>query len=159
MSEKFKISSKTFKEGEKVEPQHYADQFGCVGKNERPALEWTNPPANTKSFAITFFDKDAPTGSGFWHWVAYNIPGNLRSLDSDSLPKEVIEANTDLEKPGYIGPCPAIGKQLKYTFTIHALDVEDLEIPEGSSGAVCRIFINKHTISKATLTGIAGPRE
>lgn len=159
MNKEFKLLSETFKEGEKIEENHYTDQFDCIGKNERPAFQWINVPSEAKSFAITFFDEDAPTGSGFWHWVVYNIPANITKINSDTLPAEAIEPNTDLEKPGFFGPCPPVGRIHRYTFTLHALDVKDLAVPQGSSGAISRFYINKHTIAKTTLTGIAGPRK
>ncbi len=136
----------------------YWDQFGCTGKSTRPKLEWTDPPEGTKSFAVTVYDKDAPTGSGFWHWVAFNIPASARGVDSDSLPEGTVEGNTDLGKPGYFGPCPPVGEKHVYIYTVHALDIEKLDAPEGATAALTGFFILQHSLAKATVSATAGPR-
>lgn len=155
----FQLTSPTVKEGKAIGENHYWNQFGCSGKNERPALSWKNAPKDTKSFAVTFYDHDAPTGSGFWHWVTFNIPANTNNITSKSLPTGSIEAHTDLEKPGFFGVCPPKGRKHTYEFTLHALNVENLNPPKGASGAIVRFFINAHTIQKATLSATAGPRK
>src|SRR4029453_16291452 len=86
--------------------------FGCSGNNVSPQLSWTNAPAGTKSFVLTMFDPDAPTGSGFWHWVVVNIPAstsafpNGASKDAAKLPVGSLETRTDLGAPGYGGRRP-----------------------------------------------------
>ncbi len=155
----FKLTSTTVTNGIAIAANHYWNDFGCSGANERPVLKWKGAPSDTKSFAITFYDKDAPTGSGFWHWVAYDIPVDTKMLTATSLPTGTIEANTDLEKPGFFGPCPPKGRKHNYQFTLHSLDVEKLKVFEGASGALARAFINMHTISTATLNTTAGPRK
>ncbi len=155
----FKLSSNMIKDGDKVDPKHYWNQFGCSGDNIRPELEWDGIPDGTKSLAITFYDKDAPTGSGFWHWIAYDIPVTATHLDSSTLPKGTKEAKTDMDKPGFFAPCPPPGRIHTYTFTLHAMDVDKLDIPAGVSGAVSRFYIENHTIDKATLSVTAGPRK
>jgi Raf kinase inhibitor-like YbhB/YbcL family protein len=109
------------KAGSTTEPIHYWNNFGCSGKNVMPALALKNTPAGTKSFAVTFYDKDAPTGSGFWHWVLYSIPANVIASpggeNGGELPSGVIGGNTDLGKPGFFGPCPPTGRKHAYVYT------------------------------------------
>jgi Raf kinase inhibitor-like YbhB/YbcL family protein len=154
----FALSSPSLKAGQPISASQYWNQFGCTGANDRPALQWTDPPENTKSFAVTVYDKDAPTGSGFWHWVVYNIPAATRELPPDNLPAGATEGNTDVGKPGYLGPCPPIGRKHTYTFTVYALDTEKLDPPENATAALTGFFIHQHIVGTATLSVTAGPR-
>jgi len=135
--------------------------FGCTGGNISPALEWRNAPAGTKSFAIQVFDKDAPTGSGFWHWAVYGIPGNVSSLAqgagnaADTLPAPAFGGITDFQDTGatgangnYGGPCPPAGdKAHRYVFTIYALSVENPQVsggvPKTGTAALYSFVLNK----------------
>lgn len=155
----FSVTSPSLEENANISEAHYLNSFGCSGSNERPTLVWSCPPKHTKSFAITFYDQDAPTGSGFWHWVLYDIPSSITSIENGSNPTSSKEANTDFGKPGYFGPCPPIGRKHRYTFYVHALDVEKLDIPDSATGALAGFFIHQHTLAKASFTIIAGPRE
>ncbi|SFV68461.1 hypothetical protein MNB_SUP05-5-1021 [hydrothermal vent metagenome] len=155
----FKLSSNTVKDGKSITANQYWNNFGCSGKNERPDLFWSGVPKGAKSLAVSLYDKDAPTGSGFWHWTVYNIPVNIKNIHPNSLPKGAIDANTDMGKPGYLGPCPPVGRIHNYIFTLYALDVEKLTPPEGATSALVRFFINQHIIAKTTLSVIAGPRK
>ncbi len=133
--------------------------FGCSGKNISPALKWVNAPENTKSFAITVYDPDAPTGSGWWHWMVFNIPANITSLKADAgnpekglSPKGSVQSVTDFGKPGFGGACPPEGDTPHaYIFTVYALNVEKLTLDEKSSPALVGFFLNNHVISKASL--------
>lgn len=154
----FTIESTRFKEGDKIDPKHFWNQFGCSGDNARPELSWSGAPEDTKSFAITYYDKDAPTGSGFWHWVAYDIPVNTSKIIPTEVPAGTIEANTDMDKLGFFAPCPPPGRVHTYTFTLHAMSTEKLKVPEGTSGAVARFYIENNTIAKTTISATAGPR-
>lgn len=145
--------------GAEILPDNYLDTFGCSGKNLRPPLAWDGVPEQTQGLALTFYDEDAPTGSGFWHWVAYNLPPDLRSLPTGPLPAGAIEGYTDFGVPGYYGPCPPIGRKHRYTFYLHALDVPSLEVPPNATAALTGFFIYQHTIARASLTVLAGPRQ
>lgn len=131
--------------------------FGCNGKNISPELVWKNPPKGTKSFALTVYDPDAPTGSGWWHWIVVNIPANTDHIaknasSANALPKGAVETMTDYGKPGFGGACPPQGdKPHEYRFTIHALDVEKLDVDAKSGSAQVGFMINHHTIEKATI--------
>ncbi len=131
--------------------------FGCNGQNISPKLHWENPPKGTKSFAITVYDPDAPTGSGWWHWIVVNIPVNVRDIPRDAsakklLPKGAIETMTDFGKAGFGGACPPKGdKPHAYKFTIYALDTDKLDVTSKSDSALVGFMIGKHTIQKATI--------
>lgn len=157
-SAEFRITSHDASEGKTIEAAQYWNNFGCTGENVRPALEWNGAPDGAKSFAVTLYDNDAPTGSGFWHWVIFNIPSDVTKIAPDTTPKGSVEGNTDIGTPGYVGPCPPIGRQHKYTFTVHALDVDKLDAPEGATAALTGFFIYQHSIAQATLSVEAGPR-
>jgi len=133
--------------------------FGCTGKNISPELNWQNAPADTKSFAVTVYDPDAPTDSGWWHWVVFDIPNtttNIKAgagnLQNNLAPKGSVQSVTDFGATGYGGACPPSGDNPhRYIFTVYALNVEKLGIDEKSSPAMVGFFLNQHTISKASL--------
>lgn len=134
--------------------------FGCEGKNISPELNWQNAPKNTKSFAITVYDPDAPTGSGWWHWIVFDIPGNITSLkagagnlENNLSPKGSTQSLTDFGSTGYGGACPPRGdKAHRYIFTVYALDIEKLGVNEKSSPAMVGFFLNQHSIAKSSIT-------
>jgi Raf kinase inhibitor-like YbhB/YbcL family protein len=135
------------------------DGFGCTGKNRSPHLEWKNAPASTKSFALTLYDPDAPTGSGWWHWLVFDIPAALVQLPQGAgnvnagiLPSQVVQSINDYGITGYGGPCPPQGHGFhQYIFTLFALDVESLQLSKETNPAVVGFNINAHTIEKASL--------
>jgi Raf kinase inhibitor-like YbhB/YbcL family protein len=158
----FTLTSPAFKNNGTIPDKYSFNAMGCTGENTSPPLEWKNPPAGTKSFALMVHDPDAPTGSGWWHWVAYNIPADTTSLaegagkvGSATMPKGSIAGNTDFGKPGYGGPCPPPGSgKHHYNFTLFALKVDKLEVPPGASPAMVGFNVNANTVGKAKLTGI-----
>jgi Raf kinase inhibitor-like YbhB/YbcL family protein len=133
--------------------------FGCSGKNISPSLKWINAPRNTKSFAVTVYDPDAPTGSGWWHWVIFNIPAGVNELKADAgriekklAPAGSIQSITDFGKPGFGGACPPQGdKAHRYIFTVYALSVAKLDLDEKTSPAMVGFFLNGSVIAKASL--------
>ena len=158
------LTSPDIKPGAKIADEQVFNAFGCSGKNISPALNWSGAPKGTKSFALNVFDPDAPTGSGFWHWVIFNIPPDVTSLPkgagdpkSSAAPKGAIQGRTDYGVPGYGGPCPPPGaKPHHYQFTIYALDVDKLDADENATAAVVGFNLHFHTLEKATLTGLYG---
>ena len=136
--------------------------FGCGGGNKSPHLKWEGAPAGTKSFALTCFDPDAPTGSGFWHWVVVNIPPDVTELALDAgnpasgkLPVGALQVRTDFGKPGYGGPCPPQGDHPhRYFFTLHAVSMDTLPVTADTSSAVVGFYLNFNTLAKASLMGL-----
>jgi hypothetical protein len=149
--------------GQLTEAQVFSG-FGCNGKNISPHLKWTNAPATTKSFAVTAYDPDAPTGSGWWHWVIFNIPSEVTELREDAgnvkknvSPKGSVQSVTDFGGPGFGGACPPAGdKPHRYIFTVHALDVAKLELDGKTQPAMVGFLLNQHTIAKASLISYYG---
>jgi Raf kinase inhibitor-like YbhB/YbcL family protein len=133
--------------------------FGCSGKNISPSLKWINAPGNTKSFAVTVYDPDAPTGSGWWHWVIFNIPAGVNELKADAgrteknlAPAGSIQSVTDFGRPGFGGACPPQGdKAHRYIFTVYALSIAKLNLDEKTSPAMVGFVLNSNTIAKASL--------
>ena len=133
--------------------------FGCIGKNISPQLSWKNAPAGTKSFAITMYDPDAPTGSGWWHWVMFDIPANTKMLPANAgnlaknlAPKGSIQGITDYGKAGYGGPCPPQGHGFhQYIITVYALKTNKLGLDKNASPALVGYYLNTNTIQKASL--------
>lgn len=133
--------------------------FGCTGKNQSPELSWANAPEGTKSFAITMYDPNAPTGSGWWHWVVFDIPKNINELVTNAgnltlnlAPKEVIQSVTDYGAPGYGGPCPPENHGFhQYIITVYALKTEKLGLDAHTNPAVVGFNLWANTIAKASI--------
>jgi Raf kinase inhibitor-like YbhB/YbcL family protein len=163
MAADFELSSSNLKEGASIQAEHYWNNFGCSGGNVMPDLRWRNAPTGTKSFAVTFYDQDAPTGSGFWHWVIYDIPAQSSALaggvNAGALPVGAVEGRTDLGQSGYFGPCPPVGRMHRYVYTVHALKVEKLPVDAAASPALVGFMLWQNSLSKAALNVVAGPRK
>lgn len=162
-SAEFTLSSNALKPGAALGNEYMSVVFGCTGGNRMPDLAWKNPPPGTRSFAVTFYDRDAPTGSGFWHWVAYDIPSQTVGLPGGvggtPLPDGAVEGNTDMGKPGFLAPCPQPGLLDHYVYTVYALKVARLPVEPGFGPALVGFHLWQNTIAKATLTVTAGPRK
>ena len=160
----FSLTSPDFKDGDYVPMTHALSAdfgFGCAGQNRSPVLQWTDSPVDTKSFVVTVFDPDAPTGSGFWHWLVVNIPPSTSSLDlgiggmEKPLPGSALQTRTDFGKPGYGGPCPPEGDHAhRYYFTVHAVGAERLAVTAETSAAVIGFQLHFNTIAKASLMAL-----
>ncbi|MBI2833652.1 MAG: YbhB/YbcL family Raf kinase inhibitor-like protein [Acidobacteria bacterium] len=137
--------------------------FGCDGKNSSPQLAWTDAPEGTKSFAVMCYDPDAPTGSGFWHWVVVNIPASTTSLgfgagapQAGKLPTGALQTRTDFGAAGYGGPCPPVGDHPhRYLFTVFAVGVEELPVNADTSAAIVGFYLHLKMLAKATIMGLA----
>ncbi len=135
------------------------NSFGCNGENISPQLSWFNAPKGTKSFAINMYDPDAPTGSGWWQWVVFDIPAtatqlveNAGNIELNLAPKGAIQSLNDYGGYGYGGPCPPINGGIhEYIFTIYALKVPSLGLNKNSNPAMVGFYINANTIQKASL--------
>jgi Raf kinase inhibitor-like YbhB/YbcL family protein len=156
---KFTLTSADIHAGQVIATAQVFKGMGCNGGNISPALRWQGAPTKTKSFALTMYDPDAPTGSGWWHWVVYNIPASVTQLASGAasggLPPGAAQGNTDFGTPGYGGPCPPTGdKPHHYIVIIHALDVDKLDVPAAATAAYVGFNIHAHTLGTATLTAL-----
>ena len=160
----FTLTSDSFKDGDYLAKDHILSEnfgFGCAGGNKSPHLRWSGAPAGTRSFALTCFDPDAPTGSGFWHWVVVNIPTDVTELKLDAgnpnaglLPKGALQTRTDFGKPGYGGPCPPEGHgPHRYQFTVFAVKEASLPVNADTSAAVVDFQLHFNTLERTTLTG------
>jgi Raf kinase inhibitor-like YbhB/YbcL family protein len=143
--------------GGQISKKQFGNVMGCTGDNVSPQLTWENAPKETKAFAVTIYDMDAPTGSGFWHWSVYNIPAIITELKTDAgnfsqmnLPKGAVNGNNDAGAPGYVGPCPPAGQVHRYIVTVYALGAP-VQLDKTASPAVTGMMINMNTIAKASL--------
>ena len=127
----------------------------CNGGNQAPRLHWSGAPSATKSFAVTIFDPDAPTGSGFWHWVNWDIPANVTSLDG-ALPSGAVSGTNDGGTIGYTGPCPPAGDRTHhYELSVLALDVPSLGLPATTRGAGLGFSMRLHIVASGRLVATA----
>ena len=160
MAADFQLSSPSIKPNSTLTADQVFNGFGCTGKNISPELVWSNAPAGTKSFALTVYDPDAPTGSGWWHWVVYNLPPTSGGLpagaggsDGTGLPAGTVQGRTDYGVPGFGGACPPVGnKPHRYQLTLYALDIARLPVAADASAAMVGFFLNAHALGKASLT-------
>jgi Raf kinase inhibitor-like YbhB/YbcL family protein len=156
------LTSPDIKPGARISDEQVANIMGCPGKDVSPALNWSGAPKGTKSFALSVYDPDAPTGSGFWHWVVFNIPADATSLPKNAgdpkaglMPAGAVQIRNDASMPGYLGPCPPKGdKPHHYHFQLFAVDVDKLDADENASPAYIGFNLHFHTLAKATLTGV-----
>jgi Raf kinase inhibitor-like YbhB/YbcL family protein len=142
------------------------NSFGCSGKNISPQLSWGNAPEATKSFAVTVYDPDAPTGSGWWHWVVFNIPKSVSGLPAgasgkvtgkDAMPAGAVESYTSYNSKGFGGACPPPGdKPHRYIFTVYALDTDKIEQGSDARPELVGFYINTHAIAKASIMAYYG---
>lgn len=161
-ADSFSLSSNDIATGKFMDKAHEYNGFGCTGGDLSPHLKWSNAPVGTKSFAITVYDPDAPTGSGWWHWQVVNISINTSELSrgsgNNSLTSSLrgaVQIGNDYGAKSYGGACPPEGHGVHhYRFTVHALSVEKLSLPEGASGALAGYMINAHTIETSTIEAL-----
>lgn len=160
----FTLASPTIKPGSTLTEAQVFNGFGCSGKNVSPALKWSGAPRETRSFAVTVYDPDAPTGSGWWHWVVYNIPATATELpegagvaEGKGLPAGSAQARTDFGTAAFGGACPPPGdKPHRYVFTVYALKTDKLDVPADGTAALVGFMINANKLAAATFTARYG---
>ena len=157
----FKLGSADLAEGQALTNAQVFKGFGCDGKNLSPDLAWTGAPSGTKSFVVTVYDPDAPTGSGWWHWVVYNIPAATTALargtTAATLPKGAVEAHNDFGTTDFGGACPPAGdKPHRYQFTVFALKVDKLDVDPIASAALVGFMTRANLLGSATWTATYG---
>jgi Raf kinase inhibitor-like YbhB/YbcL family protein len=163
----FKLSSPEIKANHMIPKRFEFNGFGCSGENKSPALKWSGAPKGTKSFAVTVYDPDAPTGSGWWHWVVINIAAdvtelapNAGALDSTTLPKGAVQGRNDYGTAAWGGTCPPQGdKPHRYIFTVYALKAGKLDVPADATAALTGFMIHANTLRKASFTAKYGRKK
>lgn len=151
------VTSKTIHAGKTVPNAQVFNSFGCHGDNISPDLKWAHAPKNTKAFAVTVYDPDAPTGAGWWHWLVFNIPSHVHELKLGAgsgkaqLPHGAIQGKTDFGTSSYGGPCPPVGdKPHRYIFTVYALK-GTLPLDSSASGSMIGFYIHNMKIAEGRL--------
>jgi hypothetical protein len=158
----FAVTSEDVTEGQQLGNSQVANVFGMTGENLSPQLSWSGFPAETKSFAVTCYDPDAPTGSGFWHWLAIDIPASVTSLPAgagtaDGLPAGAFHVRNDFGTKDFGGAAPPAGDPPhRYVFAVHAVDVEKLGIDSDVTPAVAGFTLRFHTIGRGLLVPVYG---
>lgn len=148
------LTSTDIAEGQQLSSEQVFQGFGCEGGNQSPSLSWTGAPDGTKSFAITAYDPDAPTGSGWWHWFAFNLPADVNELPADvALLNSAVELTNDYGTKGFGGACPPPGEVHRYQFTVYALPTM-LEIDDSVSNALAGFMVRANAIAHSTLTAV-----
>ena len=156
----FEISSPAVGSDATIPLKYTANAFGCSGGNVSLPLAWTGVPAGTKSLAVTIYDPDAPTGSGFWHWLVVNLPPDTTGLAEGAgapgnarLPAGAVQARGDAGVAGYFGPCPPQGDAPhRYVITVYAVKADKLGVDAGTSGAVVGFNLHFATLATASVT-------
>jgi Raf kinase inhibitor-like YbhB/YbcL family protein len=151
------LTSPALEDGGTLPDAYVFSGMGCEGGSASPPLAWSGAPDGTQSFALTVYDPDAPTGSGWWHWVVANIPSDVTELaegaSAGGLPDGALETRTDFGAPGFGGACPPPGDEPhRYIFTIHALGVDSLPLEADMSGAMAGFYIHANAVESASLT-------
>jgi len=144
------MTSPDIRQGEPMQQKQVFDGFGCSGENLSPELTWRDVPEGTKSFALMVHDPDAPTGSGWWHWVVFNIPPDTKKIEENTTPPGVQGCNTNGENK-YIGPCPP-DREHRYFFKFFALD-STLPLQKGVSKKEVEEAMQGHVLDKCELMG------
>lgn len=160
----FTLTSTTVADGQAFGAAQMSGLFGVPGGQDvSPQLSWEGAPAGTKSYAVTVYDPDAPTMSGFWHWSVANIPASVTSLPEGAggeggsgLPSGAYQLRNDAGSARFIGAAPPAGHGAhRYFITVHALDVEDLGVPADASPAFLGFNVFSHLLGRATIVATA----
>jgi Raf kinase inhibitor-like YbhB/YbcL family protein len=153
----FTVTSTSFQHNTRLPEAHVYDGWGMPGGNISPQLTWSGAPEGTKSYAVTCFDPDAPTPSGFWHWLLVGIPAGVTSLDAgagtaERAPQGAFHVSNDFGDKKYDGAAPPAGDQNhRYLFAVHALDTDDPGVDDMASAAVTAFMMVGHTLARGVI--------
>lgn len=155
----FEVRSDDVRHGETLATAHVSGVFGAGGEDVSPQLSWSGAPEGTQSYAVTVYDPDAPTASGFWHWAAFNIPASVTELPSGAsgknMPDGAVELKNDGGTVGYIGAAPPPGHgPHHYHVVVHAVDVPSLDVPADASPAFLGFNLFSHTLGRAMIVPV-----
>jgi Raf kinase inhibitor-like YbhB/YbcL family protein len=150
------LTSDDVSDGEQLGTEFLFDDWGMGGGNLSPQLRWSGAPAGTESYVVTCFDPDAPTPSGFWHWVAVDLPASVTSLQRGAgLPEPAFAVRNDAGTVGYAGAAPPAGdRPHRYYFVVHAVDVETLGVPAEASCALVSFNLAFHTLARGVVVPV-----
>lgn len=163
-AQSFSLTTSAFENGGRLSAQQVFNGFGCEGANQSPVLQWSGVPEGTRSLVLTVYDPDAPTGSGWWHWVVYDIPAHVRELPanagaakSSTLPSGAKQGRNDYGSQSFGGACPPVGDAPHhYIFTLYALKVDHLAVPADASSALIGFMTRANAIGTAVTTATYG---
>jgi Raf kinase inhibitor-like YbhB/YbcL family protein len=158
----FEVSSDDIADGETLGKAHVSGIFGAGGEDVSPQLSWSGAPEGTESYAVTVYDPDAPTASGFWHWAVFNIPADVAALPHDAgnkdtphLPAGAVQLRNDGGFAGYLGAAPPAGHgPHNYYTVVHAVDVAELEVPADATPAILGFNLFSHTLGRAMIVPV-----
>jgi Raf kinase inhibitor-like YbhB/YbcL family protein len=154
----FDVTSDDVTDGAKLAMPQVSGVMGAGGEDRSPHLSWSGAPEGTQSYAVTIYDPDAPTASGFWHWAVFNIPADVTELASnaskDGLPAGALQLKNDARMDGYVGAAPPEGHGTHhYWVVVHAVDVPSLDIPAEATPAYLGFNLFSHSLGRATIVG------
>ena len=160
----FTLTSPDIRPDSTIDRRFEFNGFGCAGENKSPALKWSGAPKDARSFVVTVYDPDAPSGSGWWHWMVVNIPANVTELPADAgaagganLPRGATQLRSDFGSAAWGGVCPPPGdKPHRYVFTVYALKTDKLDLPADASAALAGFMTHANAIGKASFTARYG---
>lgn len=158
------LTSPNINDGDTLPNAQVFNDWGYDGDNQSPALAWQGAPEGTKSFAVSCYDPDAPTGSGFWHWYVINLPADCTQLaagagdpQAPNLPKGARQMNNDIAQQGFVGAFPPKGDQPhRYIFTVYALSVAQLDLPANATTAFAGFNVLSNTLAQASFIAYYG---